>query len=84
MASVEETEQTYGLNRAPSSVGLPKSSWYYHRKQKVAYWEKHADLRPILEEIAREHPEYSVPRISPELRAEDDIDVNHKGTSTAC
>ena len=75
---VDEAQQTYGLNRALAAVALPKSSWYYHRKQKVAYQEKHADLLPILEEIARRHPEYGVPRIMPELREEYDIDTNHK------
>ena len=31
-----------------------------------------------MEEIARAHPEYGVPRIMPELRDEHHIDVNHK------
>ena len=78
VALVEEAQQTYGLNRALAAVGLPKSSWYYHQKQKVAYQEKYADLLPILDEIARKHPEYGVPRIMPELREVYAIDVNHK------
>lgn len=75
---VEEAQQTFGLNRALAAVGLPKSTWYYHQQQKVAYQDKYADLLPVLEEIARKHPEYGVPRIMPELREEYDIDTNHK------
>jgi len=97
VALVDEAQQTYGLNRASpahtvpdlcrwgrycvAAVALPKSSWYYHQKQKVAYQDKHADLLPILEEIARTaspDPVYGVPRIMPELREEYDIDTNHK------
>ena len=73
-----ETVQGYGLNLALATVGLAKSTWYYHQKHKVAYEEKYAYLWPILEEIARAHPEYGVPRIMPELRDEHHIDVNHK------
>jgi putative transposase len=78
VALVEQAQQTCGLNRALAAVGLPKSTWYYHQKQKVAYQGKYADLLPVLEEIARKHPEYGVPRIMPELREEYDIDTNHK------
>jgi len=75
---VETAKDTYGLNLALATIDLPKSTWYYHQKHKVAYEEKYADLFPILEEIARAHPEYGVPRIMPELRDEHHIDVNHK------
>ena len=78
VALVKEAQRTYGLNRALEAIGLPKSSWYYHQKQKVAYQEKYADLLPVLEQIARAHPEYGVPRIMPELREEYAIVVNHK------
>jgi putative transposase len=78
VALVQEAQQTYGLNRALEAIELPKSSWYYHQKQKVAYQEKYADLLPILEKIARAHPEYGVPRIMPELREKYAITVNHK------
>jgi putative transposase len=78
VALVEEAQQTFGLNRALTTIGLPKSTWYYHQKQKVAYQDKYADLLPVLAEIAREHPAYGVPRIMPELRNEYDIDTNHK------
>jgi transposase InsO family protein len=75
---VETAKDTYGLNLALATIDLPKSTWYYHQKHKVAYEEKYADLFSILEEIARAHPEYGVPRIMPELRDEHHIDVNHK------
>ena len=75
---VETAKDTYGLNLALAATDLPKSTWYYHQKHKVAYEEKYADLFPILDEIARAHPEYGVPRIMPELRDEYHIDVNHK------
>ncbi|MDY6974010.1 MAG: transposase, partial [Thermodesulfobacteriota bacterium] len=75
---VETAKDTHGLNLALAAIDLPKSTWYYHQKHKVAYEEKYADLFPILEEIARAHPEYGVPWIMPELRQEHHIDVNHK------
>jgi len=78
IALVETVKDTYGLNLALAVVDLPKSTWYYHQKHKVAYEEKYAYLLPILEDIARDHPEYGVPRIMPELRQEHNIDVNHK------
>ncbi len=78
VALVEAGRDTYGLNLALDTVGLPKSTWYYHQKHKVVYEEKYGYLLPVLEEIAREHPEYGVPRIMPELREEYDIAVNHK------
>lgn len=78
VALVETVQGMYGLNLTLATVGLAKSTWYYHQKHKVAYEEKYAYLWPILEEIARAHPEYGVPRIMPELRDEHHIDVNHK------
>ena len=75
---VKSVKDTYGLNLALGTVGLSKSTWYYHQKYKVDYEEKYAYLRLILEEIARDHPEYGVPRIMPELRQKYRIDVNHK------
>jgi transposase InsO family protein len=75
---VETAKDTFGLNLTLAAIDLPKSTWYYHQKHKVAYEEKYADLFPILDEIARAHPEYGVPRIMPELRDVYHIDVNHK------
>ncbi len=78
VALVESVKDTYGLNLALAAADLPKATWYYHQNHKVAYEKKYAYLWPILEEIARAHPEYGVPRIMPELRDEHHIDVNHK------
>jgi transposase InsO family protein len=78
VALVKEAQETFGLNHALAAVSLPRSTWYYHQKQKIAYQDKYADLLPVLEEIARQHPEYGVPRIMPELREDYDIDTNHK------
>lgn len=78
VALVEDAKNTYGLNLALTAIDLPKSTWYYHQKHKVTYEEKYADLAPILEEIARDRPEYGVRRIMPELRDEYHIGVNHK------
>jgi transposase InsO family protein len=75
---VETAKDRFGLNLALAAIDLPKSTWYYHQKCKVDYEEKYADLFPILEEIARNHPEYGVPRIMPELRDVYHIEVNHK------
>jgi len=78
VALVEMARDTYGLNLALAAIDLPKPTWYYHQQRKVAYEDKYAHLFPILDEIARDHPEYGVPRIMPELREEYHVDVNHK------
>lgn len=78
VALVESVKDRYGLNLALVVVDLPKSTWYYHQKHKVDHEEKYAHLLPILEEIARQHPDYGVPRIMPELREVYDLGVNHK------
>ena len=78
VALVEAAKDTYGLNLTLAAIDLPKSTWYYHQRHKVAYEEKYAYLFPILDKIAREHPEYGVPRIMPELRDVYHIGVNHK------
>jgi putative transposase len=78
VALVKSIKDSYGLNLALATVDLPKSTWYYHQKHKVDYAEKYIYLLPILEEIARAHPEYGVPRIMPELREAYGIRVNHK------
>ena len=75
---VEGVKDTYGLNRSLAAAELAKSTWYYHQNDKVDYEEKYRDLKPILEEIARKHPEYGLPRIMPELREVYDCGVNHK------
>jgi len=75
---VEAAKDTYGLNRLLAAAELPKSTWYYHQEDKVDYKEKYRGLKTILEEIAREHPEYGRPRIMAELREVYDCAVNHK------
>lgn len=67
-----------GLAPALAAVELPKSTWYYHKNEKVSYQEKYAHLRPMLEEIAQDHPAYGIPRITRELRETYDQLINHK------
>jgi transposase InsO family protein len=78
VALVEAAWETYGLNRSLAAVDLPKSTWYYHRQQKVDYEAKYAYLRPDLEAIARQHPEYGILRTTVELRDSYGHQVNHK------
>ena len=40
VALVEAVWETHGLNHALAAVDLPKSTWYYHRIQKVSYEDK--------------------------------------------
>lgn len=73
MSSTEKVERVasvrdeYGLTPALAAVELPKSTWYYHQNEKVSYAQKYGHLRPILEEIARCHPEYGYRRTQVEL-----------------
>ena len=73
--------ETHGLESALAAVGLPKSTWYYHRNQKVSYEEKYAYLLPDLEAIARQHTEYGWPRVTVELREEYKHHVNQSSTT---
>ena len=75
---VEAAKDTYGLNRSLAAAELPKSTWYYHQNERVDYEEKYRDLKPVLEAIARRHPEYGLPRIMVELREVYACSVNHK------
>jgi len=68
----------YSLAYALAAVELPKSTWYYHRQQKVDYGEKHARLQVVLEEIASQHPEYGYRRTTTELHETYRERVNHK------
>lgn len=70
--------QEYGLKPALDVLDLPKSTWYYHQQQKVPYDEKYQHLIPLLEEIARQHPEYGYRRTTVELHETYDEPVNHK------
>lgn len=75
---VEGVWESYGLAPALAAVKLPKSTWYYHRNEKISYEEKYAHLLPDLEAIAQEHPEYGWPRVTVELREKYGHQVNHK------
>lgn len=74
---VREVWEDYGLTSALAAVELCKSTWYYHQK-KVSYEQKYGYLRPILEEIAREHPAYGYRRTTSELRDNYGQVINHK------
>jgi len=78
VALVESVWQEHGLGPALAAVGLPKSTWYYHRNQKVSYEDKYAHLRPHLEAVARKHSEYGYRRTTIELRAGYNQVVNRK------
>jgi hypothetical protein len=75
---VASVQDTYELAIALSVVELHKSTWYYHQQRKASYPEKYAYLYPVLEQIAREHPDYGVPRTVVELREHYGLRVNHK------
>lgn len=68
----------YSLSSALAAVDLPKSTWYYHQRQKVDYGTKYAHLQPALEEIARQHTEYGYRRTTTELHEVYQERVNHK------
>lgn len=78
VALVKDARHICGLNRMWAAVDLAKSTWYYHQNDKVDYEERYQHLKPILEVIAREHPEYGLPRIMVEMREVYDCSVNHK------
>ncbi len=75
---VAEVREEYGLAPALKAVELPKSTWYYHQKEKVSYEAKYAHLHPLLEKIARRHPEYGYRRTTKELRNTYRKIINHK------
>lgn len=68
----------YVLSSVLAALELPKSTWYYHRRQKVGYEEKYDYLQTVLEEIAREHPEHGYRRTTAELRETYQLPINHK------
>ena len=65
---VEENAETYGLNVTLDAIGLPKSTWYYWKNQKVDAEEKYVHLRQPLLEILGENPYYGYRRILPDLK----------------
>ena len=60
------------------AIELPKSTWYYHQNQKVDYHQKYQHLKPLLEQIAQDHPDYGSPRITTELQDTYQQPINHK------
>jgi hypothetical protein len=78
VALVASVQQEYGLAPALAAVQLPKSTWYYHRNYRVAYSAKYAHLLPVLETIARAHPEYGYRRTTEELQQAYRYAINHK------
>jgi putative transposase len=75
---VSSMDDEYSLCSALAAVELPKSTWYYHQRQKVDYGTKYAHLQPSLEEIARRHAEYGYRRTTTELHETYQERVNHK------
>ena len=75
---VSSVWEEYGLASSLAATELPKSTWYYHRDQKISYKEKYAHIRPTLEKIIRKHPAYGVPRITKELHENYELLINHK------
>ncbi len=57
---------------------LPKSTWYYQEKEKKGFEEKYESIKPFVEKIIREHPEYGRPRITRELAEVYGLGINHK------
>jgi transposase InsO family protein len=78
VALVAEVWEDYGLAPALKAVDLPKSTWYYQRNAKVSYADKYAHLHPLLEKIARQHPEYGYRRTTVALRKTYCRFINHK------
>jgi putative transposase len=66
---VEQNAETYGLNVTLDAIGLPKSTWYYWKRQKVDYEEKYNHLREPLIEVLNQNPAYGYRRVEPELKA---------------
>lgn len=75
---VENDWKDHGLNITLKAIELPKSTWYYHQKEKVEYSQKYRDLRSKLEQIIVDHPDYGVSRIKTELEQRYHRRVNHK------
>ena len=57
----------------PPGIIIPRS-----RRPDIPYEQKYAHVRPILEDVLREHPSYGIPRITPELRERYGRRINHK------
>lgn len=76
VALVASVWEEYGLAAALAAVELPKATWYY--QQRVGYPDKYAALRPVVEGVVRQHPEYGIRRVTAELHERYPQVVNHK------
>lgn len=65
---VEQHRDTYGLNTTLTAIGLPKSTWYYWKNDKVDYEEKYSYLREPLMDVLTENPGYGYRRVKPDLK----------------
>jgi len=78
VALARAVQGSHGLAPVLASLELPRSTWYYHQRQRVSYSQKYRHLRPLLEAIARRSPEYGYRRTTVELREAYRRLVNHK------
>lgn len=74
----ESVRAEFGLTPTLTVLGLPRATWYYRAAHAADYAERHADLQPALEQIARDHPEYGYRRTTTELRERLDQAINQK------
>jgi transposase InsO family protein len=68
----------FGLNQTLEIIGLPRSTWYYHQKDKVDYGQKYWQAGKDLLEIAREHSSYGYKRLTTELNENYGHHINKK------
>ena len=73
---VTELREQFGLRSALDALELPKSTWYYHQNHKRSYAQKYAHLRPLLEQVARQHPAYGYRRTTVELHEQFGVSVS--------
>jgi len=78
VARVTEARAEFGLTPALTALVLPRSTWYYHRRNGSDYAHRYRELRAPLERIAREHPAYGYRRTTVELQQVYDYSINHK------
>lgn len=60
MKLVEEHTDQYGLNTCLAAIGLPKSTWYYWKEQKVSYEEKYRQLREPTLQVVKAGPDTGI------------------------
>jgi putative transposase len=75
---VRAVQDEFSLTPALAALGLPRSTWYYRAAHPEGYDVRYAHLRPALERIARDHPEYGYRRTTTELRERLGEAVNEK------